>query len=278
MWVHRYTLRPRRALSAIAAPGPRHGALIRAGDGFADVHPWPELGDAPIDEQLARLARGETTPLTSQSRRFAAADGAARSRGESLFAGLTIPASHWPGNEPPAEFDTVKLKGIFALPPRVRLRLDFNATLTPDEFEKIAASLPRERIDFVEDPCAYNGPTWRELRKKTELRFALDRGTATDGVDVLVVKPAVQPMPDTALEIVVTSYMDHAIGQIAAAWVAATNASRVSPRCGLFTHVLFESDPFFDRIRASGACLLPPVGTGFGFDDLLESLPWKKLA
>jgi hypothetical protein len=38
MWVHRYTLTPKRALSAIAAPGPRQGALIRIGDGVADLH------------------------------------------------------------------------------------------------------------------------------------------------------------------------------------------------------------------------------------------------
>jgi hypothetical protein len=31
-------------------------------------------------------------------------------------------------------------------------------------------------------------------------------------------------------------------------------------------------------MRADGAYLLPPEGTGFGFGDLLESLPWKKLA
>lgn len=278
MWVHRYTLKPKRALSAIARPGVRHGALIRAGGGFADVHPWPELGDAPLDEQLARLARGETTPLTARSLRFAEADAAARVRGESLFAGLAIPASHWPGNEPPPEFDTAKIKGAAAPPPRVRLRLDFNGTLTPQEFVRVAATLPRERIDFVEDPCPYDAATWRGLRSSTGLRLALDRGSAIEGVDVLVVKPAVQPMPETGLEVVVTSYMDHAIGQIAAAWVAATNGHRVSRRCGLFTHVLFESDPFFERMRAEGSHLLPPEGTGFGFDDLLETIPWKKLA
>jgi O-succinylbenzoate synthase len=278
MWIHRYTLTPKRALSGIATSGPRVGALIRVGDGFADVHPWPELGDATLDEQLARLARGETTPITAQALEHARIDGAARSRGQSLFDGLEIPASHWPGNDPPPPFDTAKIKGAGDLPPRVRLRIDFNATLQPGEFERIAASLPRERIDFVEDPCPYDGETWNRLRGRTGLRLALDRGEARDGVDVLVVKPAVQAMPVAPLEIVVTSYMDHALGQMTAAWVAAANAQRVSRRCGLFTHVLFESDPFFERIRANGAYLLPPEGTGFGFDDLLESLPWTKLA
>ena len=67
MFVWRYTLVPRRSLSPLAGARTREGALIRVGDGFADVHPWPELGDAPLDEQLALLARGETTPLSERS-------------------------------------------------------------------------------------------------------------------------------------------------------------------------------------------------------------------
>jgi len=67
MWIHRYTLKPRRPLSALAGARPREGALLRVGEGFADVHPWPELGDAPLDEQLALLSHGQTTPLTRRS-------------------------------------------------------------------------------------------------------------------------------------------------------------------------------------------------------------------
>src|SRR5690242_8481054 len=110
IFVWRYTLVPRRSLSPLAGARPRHGALIRAGDGVADVHPWPELGDAPLDEQLALLARGEMTPLTARSLACATLDARARVAGRSLFDGLTIPPSHWPGDDPPPEFDTVKLK------------------------------------------------------------------------------------------------------------------------------------------------------------------------
>jgi o-succinylbenzoate synthase len=270
----RYELAPKRRLSAIARDAPREGALIRVGGGFADVHPWPELGDLPLDEQLALLARGETTALTRRSLSFASIDARARLASRSLFEGLTIPPSHWPGSDPPAAFGVAKLKSIERLPERVRLRIDFNATLTADEFLQLR--LPGERIDFIEDPCPYDPATWRMLREKTGLRLALDREVAEEGVDVLVVKPAVQEMPSTSREIVVTSYMDHAIGQFFAAFVAASH--RITNVCGLFTHVLYEPDPFFERVRADGARLLAPGGTGIGFDDLLESLPWKKLA
>ncbi|HYR29208.1 MAG TPA: hypothetical protein VEU30_12130 [Thermoanaerobaculia bacterium] len=247
--------------------------MIHVGDGFADVHPWPELGDAPLDEQLALLARGETTALTRASLHWASIDADARRRGVSLFQGLTIPESHWSGNEPPAAFDTVKTKGVMPVPEHVRIRIDFNARLSSAEFLRIAETLPRERIDFIEDPCPYDERLWRALRVQTGLRLALDRFEGD--ADVLVHKPALQTtFPRFDGEIVVTSYMDHPVGQFFAAYVAATN--RVSARCGLFTHVLYEPDAFIERIAADGARLLAPGGTGIGFDKLLEGLPWTK--
>lgn len=274
----KYELKPKRRLSAIAAEGSRRGALIRIDGGHADIHPWPELGDATLDEQLALLARGETTPLTRASLKFADIDRAARRDERSLFDGLTIPPSHWPGPDPPGGFDTVKLKSIDRIPEHVRLRIDFNATLTPEEFVRIAATLPRERVDFIEDPCPYDAATWTDLRARTGLRLALDRGSVAGqrrGADVLVIKPAIEEIPPTDSELVVTSYMDHPIGQLCAAFAAAT--AGITATCGLVTHVLYEPDPFIDRMQIDGARLIAPGGTGWGFDDLLEGLPWRTL-
>ena len=274
----KYELKPKRRLSAIAAEGSRRGALIRIDGGYADIHPWPELGDAPLNEQLALLARGETTPLTRASLKFADIDRAARRDERSLFDGLTIPPSHWPGPDPPGGFDTVKLKSIDRIPEHVRLRIDFNATLTPEEFVRIAATLPRQRIDFIEDPCPYDAATWTDLRARTGLRLALDRGSVAGqrrGADVLVIKPAIEEIPPADSELVVTSYMDHPIGQLCAAYAAATTG--ITTTCGLVTHVLYEPDPFIDRMQIEGTRLVPPGGTGWGFDDLLEGLPWRTL-
>jgi O-succinylbenzoate synthase len=298
----RYELKPKRRLSAVADAGPRRGALIRVNGGVAGLHPWPELGDLPLDEQLALLARGETTRLTERSLEFASIDASARLDGRHLFDGLTIPPSHWPGPDPPSSFDTVKLKSVEIIPDRVRLRIDFNATLSPSEFVKIAATLPRERIDFIEDPCAYDAAVWRELREETGLRLALDRAPSSsqhrqeclchtsnqnpmwhrhsclcsvNSYDVLIVKPALEEIPCTDAEIVVTSYMDHPIGQLCAAYAAAT--ANITSTCGLITHVLFENDPFIEQMRIDGTRLVPPGGTGWGFDDLLENLGWGKL-
>jgi O-succinylbenzoate synthase len=140
----------------------------------------------------------------------------------------------------------------------------------------IAEGLPRDRVDFVEDPCPYDPDVWTALREQTGLRLALDRTVADEGVDVLVIKPALQDVPRTGKEIVITSYMDHPVGQLHAAAIAARCAT--SSRCGLVTHVLFEPNDFSQRLRLDGARLVPPGGTGIGFDDLLERVPWKKLA
>src|ERR1044071_839019 len=272
MWCWRYTLKPRRALSALAGARPRQGALLRVGDGFADVHPWPELGDAPLDEQLARLARGETTPLTQRSLWFAS-----QWRRE-LLAGLTIPRSHWPGSDPPEGFDTAKIKMPGGtLPDGYRLRLDFNNDA--EAFARVAPTLPRERIDFVEDPCPYDAAKWSEIRR-AGFRLALDRVPVTPSVsegpgrvggarsyDVRIVKPAIQDVPRSDVPIIITSYMDHPIGQLHAAYVAANSTET----CGLITHVLYETDPFIERMSVNDARLIPP-----DFTDLLEALPWKR--
>lgn len=285
VWYWLYDLVPRRRLSAIASDAPRQGALIRVEDGFADVHPWPELGDAAIGAQLDHLRRDELTPLTRRSMALARLDGEARRLGRSLFEGLTIPPSHWPlaAGEVPGAFDTVKVKMSpgSALDPalaRYRLRLDFNGTLEADAFATFVSALPaalRQAIDFVEDPCPYDAPTWRDLRHRCGVRLALDRGDAVDGVDVLVVKPAVQELPRTKKEIVITSYMDHPVGQLGAVFVAASSGA--TSVCGLITHVLYERDPFIERMQIEETRIVPPAGTGIGFDDLLEALPWRKL-
>lgn len=292
LWAYRYRLMPRRKLSGVAADGAREGALLRVrtdagAEGFADLHPWPELGDLQLETQLGMLARGETTAQSRASLHLAHVDAEARARGVSLFDGLTIPESHWPGSDPPDGFDTVKIKGVvMPVPDHVRIRIDFNGTLTAEEFLEIAKTLPRERIDFIEDPCPYDPQTWDSLREKTGLHLALDLAAldfAVDGrtvmpgtYDVMVHKPALRTdWPDADVEIVVTSYLDHPIGQFGAAHAAATH--QVAARCGLMTHVLYEADAFIERIGCAGARLLPPKGTGLGFDDLLEGLPWTTL-
>jgi O-succinylbenzoate synthase len=313
-WFHRYTLVPRARPNAVSSAAPREGALIRIGDGYADVHPWPELGDPPLAAHLASIAAGRPTRLAKQSLECAARDGEARDLGVSLFEGLAIPPSHYAvglGEIPEfaflerAGFDRVKLKagpeaaaeverlrGAAASLARtkIRLRIDFNASLAFSDLREVLENVPPsliERIDFLEDPVPPDPPAWKEIRSRWGLRIAADRDKPDpDCWDVAVIKPASEPkeviekMLARARPIVFTSSMDHPIGQMWAAWIAATtyqdHPGSVGA-CGLLSHSAFEENAFSERLETDGPRLLVPEGTGLGFDDLLEALDWTRL-
>ncbi len=311
--VSRYVLRPRYRPNARSAATERAGALLRADGGFADLHPWPELGDAPLDDQLASLAADAPTSLARRSLACARADGEARAAGRSLFEGLEIPPSHrlvLDGDDVDFEeiaasgFRSVKVKAgtdaradaerLIAFSPALlgtplRLRIDVNAAFTAAELdaflEKLPASL-RERIEFLEDPVPADAPAWSAIRSRWDVALAADREKPDPSCwDIAVIKPAsegeeiVEEASARGKAIVFTSSMDHPLGQLWAAWNAAVAASsRRVLDCGLLTHELYEPTPFSERLRTDGPTLVPPGGTGLGFDDLLEKKPWEKLA
>lgn len=301
IWYWPYELTPRRSLGPLGGVAPRRGALIRLGDGFADVHPWPELGHLPVERQLELLARGETTPLTAQSMRLARLDGEARSNGRSLFERLRIPDSHYliTGAIRDHELEKAERAGFRKLKIKfgangpvptefggtMKLRLDFNASLTVDSLRRLLEELGevRDRIDFLEDPMPYDGDRWEDLARRYRCRFAADAVEGDRGVAVRVIKPAwrdEQTADRSGQELVFTTAMDHPVGQMGAAFIAARTAARMPGRvaeCGLLTHELYETNEFSERILTEGPRLDPPSGTGIGFDDLLVKLPWKKL-
>lgn len=77
-----------------------------------------------------------------------------------------------------------------------------------------------------------------------------------------------------------TSAMDHALGQMFAAYEAATAmaSGQALDYCGLCTEHLFEKDEFFERVSSFGGVLeADRSGGGLGFGDVLENLPWRRL-
>lgn len=300
----RYTLRSAKGLNAVSGRRAHEGALIRCGRGYGCVHPWPELGDAPLEDQLRALAAGETnfSRVVYGAVECALVDGDARRSGVSLFQ-WPVPESHWlvrDGDDPDYAltdgFTLAKIKGTPDLAKvraaigtwagaGLRVRLDFNESLAPGGFLSFWQGLAdplRDAIDVVEDPEAWSEEGWMALRA-AGVPVAVDRVPERfrEG-DVMVYKPALhgyQALPGGRFY--VTSYMDHAIGQLWAAVVASMASGRAgNPRllpCGLLTHRCFENDVFFERLRCDGPRLVPPGGTGLGFDDLLDKLPWKRL-
>ena len=79
MWIHRYTLTLRGGPgNARSQRRTLEGALVRDGAGYGCIHPWPELGDAPLEDQLAALRAGNSTPILDRMRECLGRDAAAR--------------------------------------------------------------------------------------------------------------------------------------------------------------------------------------------------------
>ena len=313
-FISRYRLKARGFLNAISNRREFEGALIRIDGGFGCIHPWPELGDPPLEKCLADLAGPRRWPIVRRALRCAEFDRTARRFEHSLFEEMEVPESHATLSVARAEgvaraveagFTTIKLKvgrnpaaeGKFlddmtAAFPSVKWRLDFNEGLEPDAATAFLTSLSkytRAAIDFVEDPCPYSDTAWATLHRQTGVRLAVDREAAplSGAAQVMVVKPAIDEpflLAEAALHhrqrVVLTSYMDHPLGQAFAAWEAARLALQfpgLVGLCGLQTHHLFEADGFVEMLGPWSPVFQPPAGNGLGFDDLLDELPWARL-
>lgn len=315
--VHEYLLRSGVALNSASHRRLFPGALIRVGAGYGCIHPWPEFGDAPIEEQLRLLAAGQTTPVTEMALRCAEVDGAAREAGVSLFDGLEIPPSHysWSFAQPTQpQIQRVLEEGWPALKAKgyanygetrrfleqcvraaegtpLRLRVDFNGCLEARDFSQFIEFMPLrtyQRLDLIEDPFPYDPAAWQQAQQQWQVRLALDKGWqgGTEGFSAVVVKPArrdwrIVAQRHPGVPLMLTSAMDHALGQMFAAYEAALARRELGSAvglCGLCTQHLFEPDGFFDRVRSPGGLLQPDTsGGGLGFGDVLERLPWRRL-
>ncbi len=300
VYIHRYRMTLRAAGNARSGTRTREGFLLRRGHGFGCVQPWPELGDPGAGDLVEMLRQGRAHPLLSRALLCSVEDGRARREGRGIFAkGVepgAIPRSHativTEGADFPAlaaaGFRVVKLKaraGEGSLPGRVaaaaraglRVRIDLNGT-GAEGLEALRAWAAD--IEFIEDPEPYEAARWREITDRAGFPLALDRlppGVADEGgYTVRVLKPALETCGPRAREVVFTSYMDHPLGQMFAAWEAA-RYPRAQREAGLLTHTLYEPDAFTEAVRSSGPELFPAEGTGLGFDALLEAVPWERL-
>lgn len=316
IFVYEYLLRSGVALNSVSHRRVFPGALIRVGAGYGCIHPWTEFGDAPVEEQLRLLAQGITTPVTEMALRCAQVDGAARSEGRSLFEGLKIPQSHYSwsfARETRPQFERVLEEGWPALKAKgyanygettrflescsrqaegqsLKFRVDFNGCLTEEFFHNFIEFMPvrvYRQLDLVEDPFPYNAAAWEHCQTRWGVKLALDKGwrDGTAGYDAVVVKPARRDWRKVADKhpekpLILTSAMDHGLGQMYAAYEAALAMKEGFnvDLCGLCTQHLFEPDPFFERIGAHGGWLTPDLdGGGLGFGSVLENLPWRPL-
>jgi o-succinylbenzoate synthase len=314
VFVSRYRLKTRGYLNAVSNRREFEGALIRVDGGYGCIHPWPELGDPTLEKCLADLSGPRRRPVVRRALRCAEYDRAGREFEGSLFEEMEVPSSHATLAKCDLEeislaveagFTTVKLKLGRDLDadssflknastefPNLSWRLDFNESMSTEQAMEFLTHLSAPvcaGIDFVEDPCPYAEGIWAELRKKTRLNFAVDREASptSSAAQVMIIKPAVDEpflLGETAIQyrqrVVLTSYMDHPVGQAFAAWEAARLELQfpgLVGLCGLQTHHLFEPDAFTEALGPWSPSFSAPQGTGIGFDDLLEEIPWTRL-
>ena len=305
-WRYRLKLAGPGDLNPVTPGGEIEGVLLRHRDGgHACLQPWPSLGHADLDHQMALLRDGGDSSLISSCRRCIGLDRAARADGRSVFSEITVPQSHltvpdwaelgWLEEKFSSGHHIFKLKcglDLAADSTRVRtlverfghgliLRIDFNESLEAPRYSDFLKSLgtAAAQVDFVEDPVPYDPPVWREIAAQTAVDLAVDRAstTAIDGFAVRIIKPAWEQIPaGSPGRKILTSAMDHPLGQLFAACEAA-GAGIADGDCGLLTHWLFEPNPFSEMLGVEEQRLVAPPGTGLGFDDLLEQLPWKAL-
>lgn len=314
--ISRYRLKARSFLNSISNRRVFEGALIEVDGGYGCIHPWPELGDPPLEKCLQDLQGARRWPIVKRALRCAEYDRAARENEDSLFEELEVPMSHATlpavdleqiGAAVAAGFEVVKLKfGRDPLResellneastafPQLKWRPDFNEAYDPAQvrvFLKGLSSEARRAIDFLEDPCPYAEGTWGALFKEFRVPMAVDRESSpqAEAAQVMVVKPAIDEpwlLTEAALNhqqrVVVTSYMEHPVGQAFAAWEAGRLGLQFEIPgligvCGLQTHHLFEADAFTEMLGDWSPTFQSPTGLGIGFDDLLGELPWTRL-
>lgn len=312
--ISRYRLKARGFLNSISKRSSFEGALIQIDGGYGCIHPWPELGDPTLEKCLADLAGARRWPIVRRAIRCAEYDRTARSFENSLFEEMEVPASHATlakadaaevARAVEAGFTTVKLKAGRDLSaemkfldamtlefPALQWRLDFNESLSSEQAAEFLLGLgekARAAIDFVEDPCPFSETSWAELHRKTRVKLAVDREATplSAAAQVIVIKPAVDEpflLGEAAIahnqRVVMTSYMDHPVGQAFAAWEAARLELQFPGLvgiCGLQTHHLFESNEFAEAIGSWSPEFKVPDGIGLGFDDLLAAQPWTRL-
>ncbi len=182
---------------------------------------------------------------------------------------------------------------------QIKLRLDFNSALNLRSFNDFldAMGSALEYLDFIEDPIPFDALLWTTLQRTWRIRLALDRiseselGNIPPGcVSVLVIKPAIQnvtPMVQEArrlqTSILFTSYLDHPLGQLCAAWTAAKtqkdlagSAGPAIESAGLLSQCAYVDHAATAFIGQSGSTMIPPTGAGFGMGEWLENLDWQE--
>lgn len=321
----KYELLPIQRVGAVAAIKARPGALLRftwpnGYTGHADLFPWPELGDTPLDDHLLGFMKGRITPLMEQSMWLAKRDAewratgvnpykqAARAKNYHLIADYEAVEDADINRLKAAGFTSFKIKlgrdenaegkwvDKFIKKFGVLVRVDFNSKLSFDRLERFLSHLdvgPKARVEYVEDPFPWNADEWKDASKLIPLAAdaVLDqvpRNTEEPPpFKYVILKPArfdvdraLHFVDRYGLKIAVTHSLDHPVGQMHAAIIAAELKKKYPNRvvdCGCLPAKIYDLNAFSSVIEVKGPYVEGVSGLGIGFDSLLKDLTWVKL-
>ena len=242
MFYSPYSLKPVSPLNAVSVGGERQGVLVKiqwpdGRIGYADLHPWPELGDQPLEEHLSLLREGKISTQVEQAIWFARRDAEMRKQKKNFFdAGLKVRNNFTVGDYASikeGQLDQLKQEGFSILKVKIgrnldaemeflgraahkgfALRLDMNGIGSWQIFEKIMTGLDPKTFaftEYVEDPFPYDEDGWIEANSL--VKIALDnqydkvvwdseklQNAKNKPFDVIVLKPAKQDV-DTVIEL-----------------------------------------------------------------------------
>ncbi|MFZ4403455.1 MAG: hypothetical protein ACOYOK_05075 [Pseudobdellovibrionaceae bacterium] len=187
-------------------PTARHGALLKfvfESDliGYADLHPWPELGDLNLSQHLQKLKLGEFTDRSLCSKNFARMDAEARKNKKSLFSSNTNIHNNFlisdlesaskvkdsfKQKSTLSDHQTVKIKissqtkietllsylNQVVLLKDMKVRLDANESFSEEGFNFFLSHLSNEHlsvVEYIEDPFPFEVEAWQRYNQKVSL-------------------------------------------------------------------------------------------------------------
>lgn len=285
------------------------------GVGYADCHLWPELGDPTLEEMMGHIRfKRNDHPYFQNMIINAYIDLSSRKDKRLVGYDKHVIRNHYlfphidslsknvldqleeegfthiklkVGRDPTEEIE--KITEYFGDHSPFQLRLDFNALLTKDEYLNFVTKLLDRgvSIEFCEDPFPYDNNEWRKVQEETGVPVAADRYAEyifreKDFPFVIIIKPAVDDITKIANHLkgqkfVVTSYLDHPIGQVAAAFHAQNLDMRFpdNDMChGLLSHHVYEPTDYSRQLSQKGPYFVFPKGYGFGFEEQLRQESW----